>query len=311
MFEIIRYTSDRKSEWDTFLEQSKNGTFLIKRDYMDYHSDRFMDCSLMFYLNEKLYALMPANISGETFFTHQGLTYGGLVMSERCTTAEVLTLFQEMNHWLMELGLIQVRYKPVPSIYSTMPAEEDLYALFRCGAIQTACGISTTISYDHLMKWHKDRHTALNRAKRNYIAVRKTHHIEAFWSILTENLQTRHGVSPVHSLQEMELLISRFPEEIVLYEAVNATGKCVGGMLAYKTKRVLHSQYLAASSQGKKCGSIEAIMETVLSERGFQYFDFGISTEEDGLYLNEGLIYQKEGFGGRGICYNTYEYTLY
>ena len=105
MFEIIRYTSDRKSEWDTFLEHSKNGTFLMKRDYMDYHSDRFMDCSLMLYLNEKLYALMPANISGKTFFTHQGLTYGGLVMSERCTTAEVLTLFQEMNHWLMELGV--------------------------------------------------------------------------------------------------------------------------------------------------------------------------------------------------------------
>ena len=160
------------------------------------------------------------------------------------------------------------------------------------------------------MKWHKDRHTALNRAKRNHITVRKTHHIEAFWSILTENLQTKHGVSPVHTLQEMELLISRFPEEIVLYEAVDAAGACMGGMLTYKTKRVLHSQYLAASSQGKKCGSIESVMETVLAESGFKYFDFGISTEEGGQYLNEGLIYQKEGFGGRGICYNTYEYTL-
>lgn len=310
MFDIIRYTSERKSEWNTFLEQSKNGTFLMKRDYMDYHSDRFMDCSLMFYLNAKLYALMPANISGSTFYSHQGLTYGGLVMSEKCTTAEVLTLFHEMNSWLKALGVNKVLYKPVPAIYSNMPSEEDLYALFRCGAIQTTCGISTTIRYDQLMKWHKDRHTALNRAKRNHITVRKTRSIKAFWPILAENLQTRHGVSPVHTLQEMELLISRFPEEIVLYEAVDAAGECVGGMLAYQTTRVLHSQYLAASSQGKKCGSIEAIMETVLSENEFQYFDFGISTEKGGQYLNEGLIYQKEGFGGRGICYNTYEYTL-
>lgn len=310
MFDIFRYTPDKQAEWDAFIAKSKNGTFLMYRGYMEYHSDRFTDCSLMFYLKEKLYAVLPANIDADTLYSHQGLTYGGLVMNERCTTAEVLQLFEEMNEWLREKGMKAVVYKPIPHIYSSMPAEEDLYALFRCGATLTARGISTAMDYQMLMKWHKDRHTALNRAKRNDIRVQKTHDISAFWKVLTENLQEKHGVSPVHTQAEMELLISRFPDNITLYEATDETGQCLGGMLTYKTPRVLHSQYLAASPIGKKHGAIEAIMETVLAETGFKYFDFGISTEQNGRLLNEGLIYQKEGFGGRGICYDTYEYTL-
>ena len=37
------------------------------------------------------------------------------------------------------------------------------------------------------------------------------------------------------------------------------------------------------------------------------YFDFGVSTENGGGYLNEGLIFQKEGFGARSVVYDTYE----
>ena len=37
------------------------------------------------------------------------------------------------------------------------------------------------------------------------------------------------------------------------------------------------------------------------------YFDFGISTEQGGRYLNEGLIFQKEGFGARTVVYDAYE----
>ena len=310
MFDIIRYTTNKQAEWDAFIDHSKNGTFLLKRDYMDYHAYRFSDCSLMFYAEGTLYAVLPANRDGEVLYSHQGLTYGGIIMNETCTAAHILTLFEEMNEWLKKQGMRKVAYKPIPHIYSTMPAEEDLYALFRCGAKVATRGLSTTTDYSQLQKWHKDRHTALNRAHRKNICVRETSEIRPFWKVLTENLQTRHGTTPVHTVEEMELLMRRFPQEICLYEAIDNDGQCVGGMLVYHTTPVLHSQYLAASATGKKSGAIEAIMEKVLAEKGFRYFDFGISTEKGGNILNEGLIYQKEGFGGRGICYDTYEYTI-
>ena len=310
MFEIKRYTPDLMGEWDTFVLNSKNGTFLLMRSYMDYHSNTFKDHSLLFYRNDKLYALLPANIKGDTLYSHQGLTYGGVIMNSTCTAEGVLHLFEEMNAYLCDEGIRHVIYKPIPHIYSSMPAEEDLYALFRCGAHVIARGISTTTDYSQLLRWNKDRHTALNRAHRNETTVRKTKDIRTFWAILTSNLRDRHKVKPVHTAEEMEMLIRKWPDNIILYEALDKEGKTIGGMLAYKTGRVLHSQYLAASAEGKKSGAIEAIMERVLQEEGFAYFDFGISTEDGGTILNEGLIYQKEGFGGRGICYDTYEYQI-
>ena len=44
---IEHYTTGHKAEWDDFVARSRNGTFLLQRGYMDYHSDRFRDCSWM------------------------------------------------------------------------------------------------------------------------------------------------------------------------------------------------------------------------------------------------------------------------
>ena len=41
-----------------------------------------------------------------------------------------------------------------------------------------------------------------------------------------------------------------------------------------------------------------------------RYFSFGISTEQAGQYLNEGLIAQKEGFGARTVVHDFYEWNL-
>ena len=70
--QIIGYTPERKEEWDAFVRTSRNGTFLLLRDYMDYHADRFTDCSLMFYREGKLMALLPANLRKEeqTIYSH-------------------------------------------------------------------------------------------------------------------------------------------------------------------------------------------------------------------------------------------------
>lgn len=312
MFNIQRYTSDKQAEWDAFIAQSKNGTFLMQRGYMDYHSDRFVDCSLMFYLKEKLYAVIPANISGDTFYSHQGLTYGGVVMSDRCTTADVLQLFEEMNEWLKIARVKKVVYKPIPHIYSSMPSEEDLYALFRCGAKIEARGISTCIDIQAHRKWRQNRRTALNKSVMEGIVVEVSEvsdDLKRFWEILDANLMQGHGIHPVHTLEEMRRLKSKFPKNIVLWVAKNTNGEIVAGILMYLTKNVIHSQYISATSEGKAKGAVDAIMHEILRS-DTRYFDFGISTERGGTYLNEKLIFQKEGFGGRGICYDIYEYSI-
>lgn len=309
MLETIRYTAEKKEEWDELVGRSKNGTFLMKRGYMDYHADRFVDCSLMFYRKGKLCAALPGNVNDGVFYSHKGLTYGGLVMDERCTMTDVLGIFEEMNGWLKGMGIGKVVYKPVPHIYHMMPAEEDLYALFRNGARLTARGVSSSIDLDMQLKWRQNRRTALNKAKSEWIMVECSDDLECFWEILEINLMQTHGVKPVHSVEEMRLLKRRFPDNILLYNARNSHGVMVAGILLYVTENVIHSQYISATEEGKTIGAVDAIMQEVL-RMNKRYFDFGVSTENGGEYLNENLIFQKEGFGGRAICYDTYEYTI-
>lgn len=312
MFEIRRYSQEAQQEWDDFVNHSKNGTFLFQRAYMDYHHDRFHDCSLMFYLRDRLYALLPANAAGDTLQSHGGLTYGGLIMNSHATADNIVTLFREMNEWLHAAGFRHVLYKAVPWIYHTQPAEEDLYAIYRtCNARLAARDISSTIDLRHPMKWRYNRTYGLHRAQKNQIIVERSDDYEGFWRVLCWNLEHTYGAKPVHSLQEMLLLHRRFTDNIRLYVA-RKDGEVEAGTVLYLYKNIAHTQYISANAEGKKVCALDMLFDTILHKEltGYDYFDFGKSTEEQGHVLNTSLIFQKEGFGGRGVCYDWYEWDI-
>ena len=312
MFEIKRYTAEHKEEWNQFVAKSKNGTFLLDRDYMDYHADRFLDHSLMCYLDGELYALLPANEHAHTLYSHQGLTYGGLVTGSQAVVSGVMEVFQAINKYLKERGIHRVVYKAIPSIYHAYPAEEDLYALVQsCHARLYCREVSTAIRPSKPYKWRRDRHYNANKAETNGVVVQESDDLASFWKILDSNLMSRHQVHPVHSLSELQLLKARFPCNIRLYAAY-AEGVMLGGSLLYVTPQVVHAQYISASSEGKKLHAVDAICRRLLQQEycNAPFFDFGKSTEDEGRFLNLQLISQKEGFGGRAVCYDTYEWEL-
>jgi hypothetical protein len=311
MLEIRRYTPDKKQEWNDFLKRSKNGTFLLDRNYMDYHADRFTDHSLMVYRRDKLYALLPGNMADETFFSHQGLTYGGLIMSDKTVAADVVQLFRQLNDQLREESVRKVVYKPVPWIYHRQPSEEDLYAVVEvCGATISR-GLSSAICREYLNKRYRIRECGMKHARQMGLTVVETEDYKPFWQILSDNLRERYGLNPVHTVEEMEMLHHRMPENIRLM-VVKEGEETIGGTVLYISDRVVHTQYIAASPRGKLQHALDLLFDVVISRAlaSHAYFDFGISTEKHGTYLNENLIYQKEGFGGRGICYDWYEWTL-
>lgn len=314
MFEIKRYTSADAAEWNNFVAGSKNGTFLFDRGYMDYHADRFADHSLMIYRDDRLYALLPACADADgTLWSHRGLTYGGVITSVDASATDMVSLFAELNGFLRSVsGIRRVVYKAVPWIYHRLPAEEDLYAIFReCNARLFSREISSTIFLESRVRWSHGRKCGVSKARNNGVTVECSSDLAGFWQVLTANLNTRYGVNPVHTLAEMELLKSRFPANICLYVA-RRDGEVVGGTVLYDFGRVVHSQYISASAEGKRLGAIDAIYDRILNHdfADRRYFDFGKSTEEQGRRLNESLIFQKEGFGGRGVCYDTYEWLL-
>lgn len=311
MFEVTKYTNEKKAQWDAFVATAKNSTFLFYRDYIDYHADRFVDSSLMIYRKGKIFALLPANIVGDTIYSHQGLTYGGLLINEKATVVDVLSAFEEINQYLKLIGVNKVIYKPLPHIYHQIPAEEDLYALFRVNARLVARNISSTIYRDSRLKFVESRKSGLRKAIRSGICIKECNDFHLFWEILSNNLNAKYNTKPVHSLDEIRLLQSRFPEQIRLYMAF-LNSKPLAGVLLYLSKNVCHTQYISASYEGKELGALDLMFDKLINELYADYpiFDFGQSTELGGTYLNENLIFQKEGFGGRGIAYDIYEYTI-
>ena len=312
MFEIRRYTPEHADEWNQFVAESKNGVFLFDRRYMDYHSDRFCDHSLMFYLDGRLLAVLPAHQSGDTLCSHNGLTYGGLVMSPRLTVVQTMHLFREMNEYLRSQGIRHVSYKAIPWIYHRLSSEEDLYALYHeCHARIVARDFATNIYLSAGLRWERVRRRGVVRAQNAGVIVERSDKYEAFWQVLADNLMNKYGVKPVHSLQEIELLHERFPQNIQLYQAVRE-GNVLGGVVLYISSQVVHAQYSSATPEGKKLGVIDLLYDQIFKDyRDYPYFDFGRSTEHpDGSGLNENLVFQKEGYGGRGLCYDIYEWDV-
>ncbi|MCD8282514.1 MAG: GNAT family N-acetyltransferase [Prevotella sp.] len=311
------YTPDLAAAWDAFVDTSKNGTFLFRRAYMDYHSDRFKDYSLLFYnAKDRLLALLPANIStredgSRVLWSHEGLTYGGFILGAKATANDVLDLFRATVDYLRANNIHTFRYKQMPVCYHLYPAQEDEYALWRMGATIDVCNISSAIELNNpcfTIASEERRRRGTQRAAKAEYTIEETRDIVPFWRILETNLRERYGVHPVHTVEEMKRLMAVFPEEIRCFTA-NKNGRSEAGVLMYLARRTAHAQYISASPAGKTDGALDLLFYTLInkySSFNFRYFDFGISNENRGRTLNQGLIAQKEGFGARGVAYKQW-----
>ena len=279
--EIRRYRREDKELWNSFVSKARNATFLFDRNYMDYHADRFDDNSFMFYHKGKLKAVLPANVAGDTLYSHQGLTYGGLLLDKKATVEDVLECFDSLNSWLRENGISKVVYKALPWIYQQYPSEEDLYALtWKCKAQLISRNIASTIVIDNKLKFAESRKSGIRKALSLNIEVGESNDVDGFWHVLEDNLGNRYNAKPVHTASEMKLLMSRFPNNIKLYVA-KMNGEIVGGTLIYVTPQVVHTQYISASVEGKKHGALDLLFDYIINKvyANCRYFDFGKSTE--------------------------------
>ena len=308
MIDIVRYESSYKSRWNDFISKSKNGSFLFFRDYMEYHKDRFFDSSLLFFEDDVLIAVMPANVSGSVLQSHEGLTFGGVTSNKQMRIELMLDVFDSLMEYLSQHRIKTVVYKPIPHIYHTVPAEEDLYALFRYGARLIRRDVSSAIVFDEPIPFSKSRRRGITLAKKSGITITRTDDFEAFMSIEVGVLESKYNVKPTHTSSEITSLAQKFPENIKLFAAYRDE-IMLAGVIIYERKPVVHGQYAASSEIGRKMRAADLLWNFLITHYSTEkkYFDFGISTEKGGAYLNSGLAAYKESFGARAVMYDTYE----
>lgn len=308
---LRRYDPADRGLWNGFVATSKNATFLHDRNFMEYHSDRFEDHSIIIERGGQPVALLPANRANDVLQSHGGLTYGGLLTQPSMTAVLMLEVVETLLRALREWGFAEFHYKAIPHIFCTQPAEEDVYALMQNGAEFSRCDLSFAVPLVRRLPFSTLRKRGAKRALKAGLKVLETTDFPAYWDILTETLQVRHNAAPVHTLDEILHLYAQFPKNIRLF-GVFSESRMIAGMVIFDCYHAVHAQYIAASAEGRDLGALDLLTRTLI-ESDFAdrtWFNFGISTTDGGKVLNCGLSRQKEMFGARGVTFQQYHLKL-
>ena len=266
---LKRYTEEQKNIWNEFVRNSKNGHFFFLRDYMEYHSDKFDDFSLMIFdETDKLIAILPANVKEDILYSHQGLTFGGFLVDDKMKTETMLEVFELLKQFLKEKNIVKIVYKCIPYIYHTKPSEEDRYALFRTDAKLIRRDVTSTIDLTEQVRYSKGRKWTINKAKKELIETFQSDDYEIFWELLTGVLESNHEAKPVHTLEEIKKLAILFPKNIKLFLA-KKDERIVSGALIYENQNIVHTQYLANSGEGREIGALDLLIDYLVSPEKF------------------------------------------
>lgn len=296
--------------WNKFIRSAKNATFLFDRNFMDYHSDRFCDHSLVVLdASGNWAAVLPAHLTGNVLCSHAGLTYGGLVFAHGTRLAQVVKIFHAILSFLAAQNISTLSLKMLPSIYPDTPSDELLYAVFLSDAKLTRRDTLSVLDLSSPVEISKDRRKCVRRGQNAGLEIREDGNLELFWNaILIPNMQRKHGVSPVHSLDEISLLHRRFPDNIRHFNVYNGD-EIVAGTTVFVTPNVAHPQYISANDAKNALGSLDYLYSELITKvfREKRYFDFGVSNESQGRKLNTNLAFWKESFGTGVVVQDFYE----
>lgn len=308
-YTVRRYTKDDFDSWNTFISVAKNVTFLYNRDFMEYHQDRFEDYSLLVFDAQKVVAVLPANRVGATVYSHQGLTYGGLIISEKTKLFSTIYIFKEVLKFLDKNAITNLFIKQIPTIYCDFPSDELNYLMHICKATVVMKHNVSVISLQNKIEPSRIRKRGIEKGILNNLQIRQEQDLSQFWDeLLIPNLHNKYNSKPVHSLNEITNLLHKFPDNIHHYN-VYFSDKLVAGITLFINKNVVKSQYISGCDLDNETGSLDFMTDFILKKYGAtkRYFDFGPSHINNGLQIVESLNYFKESFGAHSVVQDFYQ----
>lgn len=318
MIEAVPYDPGRAEAWDELVFGAPMATFLHSRRFLAYHGDRFEDASLLVQDSDtgRLLGVLPAAVDPSAprrVLSHPGATFGGIVHDGTLSGERMVEALSAVRQTLAETGVDCLTYKAVPWIYHQVPSGDDLYALFRLGARRSRVDLSSAIDLSRRRPPASRRRRGRKKAEAGGLEMKESEELlPQIWTLIEENLESRHGVRPVHSLEEIVQIRDLFPEQI-RFVSGTVRGEVMAAAVLFVSPSVVHVQYNAANPAGRDIGALDGLFEQCIDEAtqsGKSYWDFGISTESEGRELNDGLYRFKSEFGGGGVPYEFYELEL-
>ena len=307
-------------QWDEFVRTTDNGTMFHERRFLSYHSkDKFEDHSLYVMRNDKLFAVFPAirQFRNETCVlnSHGGASYGGFVYPAQCNIRDAFLMIERLieHAQTSKFDAIQITLPPI--IYAKHLSHYIDFAMIKHGFSYAKREISSIVDLRNPQTIEKEfrpeARTALNKARKSGIVIKKTNDYAAYYDILQKNLRMRHGVKPTHTLDELKTLTGLYPSTIELWGAYLGDTMIAGVCTFAANEQVILAFYISHDEEFQEYRAVNLLFSTIMTESsqaGFSYLDFGIFTVN--MDPNWGLGRFKENFGSRGVFRDTFLLTL-
>jgi hypothetical protein len=310
-FTVIPYDPTLKTEWDDIVRAAVPTHFMFQRGFLEYHAQRFEEASVVILDKGRPKAIIPATREGSVVTSHGGLTFGTVLAKGRVGLLRMRDMLAVAAEHFAGIGAKDWTLKPLPHIYHSTAADDDICAATMLGGVLHRRDTATAVHPRQERALSSERRRALAKGQAAGFSLQESDRITEFVALVADVLHKRHGTAPVHSANELELLRSRFPDQVRLYTAEDTDSAIQAGVLAFVTPTVMHAQYIAASDEARRAGGLDVLTAHLLdlASRDGRWFDFGISNERDGS-INEGLARNKEGYGGRSVAYDRYLLAL-
>lgn len=308
---IKQYERSDFLDWNNFISKSTNGTFLFDRNFMEYHSDRFTDFSLLIFKNKKLAAVLPANRLGDSVFSHQGLTFGGFIFIENFGAEIIESFVDTVLSFMKKEGIKYFNYKKMPSFYADYQINQIDYFLLKRNASVENTNMNLAINYAQKLNIAKGKLKHFRNSDKNDLLLKEENSLESFWNLLLiPRLEQRHNAKPVHTLDEISKLKAKFPENIKQFNVYYKT-ELVAGITLFCSTKVVKSQYGATSDLGEKLRALDFAFIKLINffKDDKRFFDMGTVNNPDGSY-NKGLLKQKEELGCEVYSLDTYKIII-
>lgn len=311
------YTPDDEQSWDDLVAGSWNGTFLHTRRYLSCVDDAVADASLVVEdARGRLVGVLPAGVhaTDQTMIeSHPAVAYGGVVHRGDLTGPRMVAALEAIVDRYYHDGWRTLRYKAVPHVYHRMPADDDLYALYRLRASRSRCDVASVVDLSERLPPSSRRARSLRKAQRAGIEVtRGAEYVDALWSVISERLADKFDAEPLHDAEALARLQTLFQNGVQCVVGL-LDRSVVAGVVLFRTGRVDHAQYIAADDRGYRTSALDAVLFACLDDcgqSGARYFSFGNSTVYGGRVFNEGLFSYKSGFGAGAVVHECYDLRL-
>ncbi len=306
----IRPYEDRDATaWDALIDQAPGANFLHSRRFLAYHGARFRDASLIVENDGEISAVFPAALDPQDsghVVSHPGATYGGLI-APGFSASDVVAALLAIARYYRAKELTRLTYKTVPLHLTAIPSQADRYALWRLGAAVARRDLWSVV-------WTHESGTTTPRlgrqlriAERHGLVAHETNGAEdyrGYHRLLSDNLEERHGVRPVHSAAQMIDLRARLGDSVGLWivTAPDAPDVPLAGVWLFRFGRTAwHTQYIASSPEGRDKRAMHLLLQHLLTaarDQDVAALSYGAVTEQDGRVINPGLEQFKVEFGG-------------